>query len=72
MYKNITSPKKFKYILKAFRKQIIPLLISLSVLEQERREQREGGSEGGEKEKERQSLLNSLHEKNMPCYQNAQ
>lgn len=54
MYKKISSLKKFKYTLKTFRKKIIPLLISLFVLEQERRrEGREGEKEGREKERQK-------------------
>lgn len=62
MYEKISSLKKFKYTLKTFRKKIIPLLISLFVLEQERREGKEGEKEGGEKEKERQKGY-SIHYK---------
>lgn len=63
MYKKIYCLEKFKYTLKTFRKKIIPLLISLFVLEQERRrEGREGGREGRRGERERQKGY-SIHYK---------
>lgn len=60
MYKKFSSSKKFKYTLKTFRKQMIPLLISLSVLEQE------GRKRECEKEKKRKKSY-SIHYRKETC-----